>query len=207
MRIKLGFLSLIALSAMYSPALPVQIGPEIRIGGGNATIGGLGYQNGHVAVPTVDQMIDNAINSSPLTLLSGPDKANIKSAVKTTGFIAAVASDPVTSIVVLSILGGNGQKNDVPIPVVNKPPTGKTWALTAKCVVQQDGGLITAMFNDDPEHIADIAYGDTLNLTAGYCAEYMKHSVTAASIKFTGRSDFPNAVPPVYKHYLVGKTS
>jgi hypothetical protein len=62
------------------------------------------------------------------------------------------------------------------------------------------------MFSDDPEHIMETHDGDTLNLTAGYCPEYMQRSVTTVKIKQTGRSDYPGATAPRYRHYLVGKT-
>jgi hypothetical protein len=196
-----------AVFMIVSPTRSAQIGPPIRIGGGEATIGGLGVKKGGgIAVPTVDQLIDNVINSTPLTVLSDADKNNIRGAIKTTGYVAAVASDPVTGIIVISVLSGKGEKQDIPIPTVNSPPTGKTWTFNAKCLVQQAGGLITAMFNDDPEHIDDPQPGDILTLTAGYCPEYKDKSITSVKITWTGHSDYPNAQPPLYKHYIVGNT-
>jgi hypothetical protein len=139
MRIKLPIIPILTLVVMASPALSIQIGPEIRVGGGKACIGGACVGKGGVKLPTVDELIDNAINSSPLTLLSDADKKNVREAVKTTGFVAAVASDPVTGIVIISVLAGKGEKQDVPVPTVDAPPTGTIWSLQAKCIVQQEG--------------------------------------------------------------------
>lgn len=207
----MGFLRQIVLVVtaftIASSAQSAQFGPEIRIGGGEATIGGGGVKKGgSIAVPSVDQLIDTAINSTPLTLLSDPDKKNVREAIKTTGFVSAVVSDPVTGIILVSVLSGKGEEQKVLIPTVNAPPTGKTWTFNAKCLVQQGGGLITAMFNDDPEHIKDPKRGDTLVLTAGYCVEYKEKSVTNVKIKLTGQHDDPDAQPPLYKHYVAGNT-
>lgn len=193
--------------AVITPAWPIQIGPEIRIGGGEATIGGIGVRNGKVVTPTPDQILDTAINSTPLVVLSDADKKNVKQAIVTTGFVLAVASDPVTGIVLITVLKGNGEKEDIPVPTVNAPPTGKIIELTAKCIVQQEGGTITAMLNDDPAQLTGLALGDTLKLSAGYCAEYQQKSVTSVTVKYTGRSDYPAAVPPLFRHYLVGRTT
>ena len=181
-----------------------QIGPEIRIGPGEATIGGVGVRNGGIVVPTLDQAIDTAINTSPLVVLSDADKKNVHQAIKTVGFVSAVLHDPVTGLIIISVLNGKGEKQNIPVPINDATPTGNTWPLAAKCIVQQEGGLITAMFADDPAHITEATYGDTLKLTANYCAEYKEKSATAVSMKMTGRSDFPNAAPPLYRHYLVG---
>jgi hypothetical protein len=200
-------LILTVASIAATPAWPIQIGPEIRIGGGEATFGGVGVKNGKVVVPTPDQLLDTAINSTPLTLLSDADKRNVKQAIVTTGFVMAVVSDPITGIVLITVLQGNGDKTDVPVPTVNAPPTGKVVELAAKCIVQQAGGTITAMLNDDAPRLAELAAGDTLKLSAGYCPEYQKNSVTSVTVKYSGRSDFPDAKPPLYKHYIVGRTT
>lgn len=201
-------IGLVAVAVMIASSVQSQqIGPEIRIGGGEATVGGAGIKKGGgIAVPTLDQLIDNAINSTPLTFLSDADKNNVRQAIKTTGFVSAVVSDPVTGIIIISVLSGKGEKQDIPIPTVNAPSTGTTWALNAKCLVQQAGGLITAMFSDDPEHVKDPKPGDTVMLTAAYCPEYKDKSVTNVKIKWTGHSDYPDAKPPLYKHYIVGNT-
>lgn len=204
--LKIGLMLTIA-TGVVTPAWPIQIGPEIRVGGGEATIGGVGVRNGKVVVPTPDQLLDSAINSTPAALLSDADKKNVKQAIITTGFIAAVASDPITGIVLITVLQGSGDKSDVPVPTVNAPPTGKTIELSAKCITQQEGGAITAMFNDDPPRLAELAPGDMMKLSAGYCPEYQKNSVTSVTVKYTGRSDFPDAKPPLYKHYIVGRAS
>jgi hypothetical protein len=200
-------LTLTLAAATATPALPVQIGPVIRVGPKEATIGGAGVRNGKVVAPTPDQMLDSAINSTPLALASDADKKNIKKAITTTGVVAAVVANPVTGIVLITVLQGNGDKTDVPVPTVDAPPTGKTFELTAKCIAQQEGGIITAMFNDDPPRLAELSAGDTLKMSAGYCDEYKKSSVTSVTVKYTGRSDFPDAKPPLYKHYIVGRTT
>lgn len=184
-----------------------QIGPRIKVGGGSVSIGGLTVGKDGVELPTIDQLIDDSINSTPLTLLSDADKNNIRDAVKTTGVVAAIVNDPITGIVVAQIIYGDGEKEDIPIPTVNAPPTGNSWSFSATCIVQQEGELITAMFNDDPTDLDKISDGDTLNLTASYCAEYGSKSVTSVKIKMTGRSDFPDVKPPRYRHYIVGQAN
>lgn len=200
-------LAVLFIAISTNQARPIQIGPEIRIGGGEATIGGLGIKNGKVVTPTPDQLLDSAINTTPLMVLSDADKKNVKQAIVTTGVIATVVSNPVLGLVVISVLNGTGQKTDVPVPVTEAPPTGTTLDFTAKCLVQQEGGLITALFTDDPPRLADLKAGDTLNLHAPFCPEYPKNSVTNVTVKFTGKSDYPTATPPQYRHYVVGRSA
>lgn len=207
MRLPLLVIHLFALMLLANSAFSIQIGPEIRIGAGEATIGGLGVKpGGKLAVPNVDQVLDNYINSTPLTLLSDADKANIKGAAKAVGFVSAVVSDPVTGLVIISILSGDGKQNDIPIPTVETPPTGKSWTFTAKCLVQQEGGLVTAFFDQTPAGLDQIKHGDILDLTANHCPEYREKSVTAVKVKMSGRTDPPGAQPPAYLHYIVGRT-
>ncbi|WP_017965239.1 hypothetical protein [Rhizobium leguminosarum] len=198
--------SYLALSIISAPAYSIQIGPEIRMGPGEVTIGGAGVRDGKVVAPTPDEMLDTVINSTPLAVLSDADKNNVKQAIVTTGYAAAILSDPVTSIVIISVMSKDGSK-DVPVPVKEALPTGKEWAFSAKCIVQQPGGLITAFFVDDPAQLNDIANGDKIILSAAVCPEYKEKSVTAVTIKFTGRSDFPDAKEGEYKHYIVGRTT
>ncbi|OWO89551.1 hypothetical protein B5E41_30375 [Rhizobium esperanzae] len=195
----------ILATVLATPALPLQIGPPIRIGPGEATVGGFGYKDGKVATPTPDQLLDNVINSTPLAALSDADKKNIKQAIVTTGYVAAVAADPVASLVIISVLSKDGTQRDVPIPVKDTPPTGTTWTLAASCVTQQEGDLITAMFVADVEHLSDIKRGDLLKLTAPFCEEYKEHSVTAVTIKVTGKSDVSDAAPDEFRHYVTGR--
>lgn len=184
----------------------VQIGPEIRIGSGEATVGGAGIKDGKVAVPTIDQVIDSAIASSlPLMLLSDKDKAAAREAIKAGGLVLGVAADPILGMFIISVLNSKGEPQDKMVRTVNAPPTGKSWTFQAKCIVQQGGGLFTAMFNTDPPDIMTAAYGDTINLKAGVCAEYQDKSVTAVTMKLTGRLDEPAAKPPEYLHYLMGR--
>jgi hypothetical protein len=205
MRIFFPVAGMTALLLLTYPASSYQIGPRIVVGGGKACVGDACVSKHGVTLPTLDQLIDNAINGSPLQLLSDADKKNVREAIKTTGFVSAIAADPVTGIVILTVLSPKGEKTDVPVPTVDAPPTGKTWSFKARCLVQQEGGLVTAMFNDDPEHMMEIKLGDTLILTAGYCVEYKQKSVTAVTIKFSGRTDYADSQPPIYRHYLVGK--
>lgn len=186
-----------------NPASAWQIGPRIVIGDGNACIGGACIGKDGVKLPTVDDLIDSAINSGPLTLLSDADKDNIREAIKTTGVVSTIVSNPVTGIVIAHIIYGDGKQQDIPIPTQNIPPTGKNWSLLATCIVQQKD-IITAMFNNDPTNIDKVADGDTINLTAPFCKEYTENSVTSVRIKMTGRSDYPDVSPPRYRHYIVG---
>lgn len=183
-----------------------QIGPELRFDGKNLSIGGVSVGSDGIELPSVDDLIDSTISSTPLTLLSDSDKGNIKEALKTTAVLTAVVSDPITGMVIATIISADGTKQDIPVPTVDAPPTGETWSFTSACIVQSEGNFITAMFRDEPADISSPAFGDTLNLAAPYCPEYGNKSVTSVVIKFTGRSDFPDAQPPVFRHYLVGNT-
>ncbi|MBY5453930.1 hypothetical protein HFO91_30595 [Rhizobium leguminosarum] len=194
----------LATILVATPALPKQWGPEIRIGPKEATVGGAGYKNGKVVTPTPDQLLDNVINSTPLAALSDADKKNVKQAIVTTGYVAAVAANPA-SLVIISVLSKDGSKRDVPIPVKDTPPTGTTWTLAASCVTQQEGDLVTAMFVADVEHLNDIKRGDLLKLTAPVCKEYKEHSVTAVTIKMTGKTDVSDAAKGEFKHYVTGR--
>ena len=77
-------------------------------------------------------------------------------------------------------------------------------SFTATCITQQHGNLITAVFNDDPGQISNVDYGDRLDLTAAACPQH-KASVTAVSIKVTGKVHMHDAKPPIYRHYIVGE--
>ena len=202
-------LAIAAALMVIGSGLSRQIGPEIRIGGGEATVGGVGVKKGgKLAVPSVDQVLDTVINTNPATaLLSDADKENVKQAIKTAGFVAAVANDPITGIIIISVLSGKGEQKDLPVPQVDAPPTGKTWNLAAACIVQQEGGIITAMFNDDPQPLSQLKPGDALKFTAPYCKEYKNKSITAVTVKYTGKTDQPDAQPPLYRHYVTGRTA
>lgn len=189
------------------PQLPsVQVGPAFRIGPDEATVGGVGVKNGQLAVPTVDQMINTAIDSTAPGL-SDADKNNVRNAIKTTGYVTAVASDPVLAFVVISLVGKDGKTKDVVVPTNNAASTGKSWTFTATCIVQQEKGLITALFNDDPQGLDQVGDGDTVNLTAPYCEAYKEKSVTAVAMRKTGLTNTPDATPPLFRHYLVGRTT
>lgn len=190
------------------PAWALQIGPEIRIGGGEATIGGVGVKGGKVAVPNAGQVLDTIINSTPLAVLSDADKNVVKQAIVVTGVVSTIARDPITGLVILSVIQGeNGERKDIPVPVNPAiPSTGKSWTFVAKCIVQQEQSLITALFVDDPVNIMTIADGDALIITAPHCPEYQQKSVTSVTMILTGRSDVPNASPGKYRHYLVGRS-
>src|SRR5262249_13727927 len=112
------------------PASAIQIGPEIRVGPREFTVGGAGFKDGKPVPPTLDQLIDNYINSTPLVVLSDADKKNVREAAKTTGYVAAVVSNPVTGLVLISVLQPDGTKQDIPVPVINQPPSKKTWSFT-----------------------------------------------------------------------------
>ena len=202
-----NFLTGVALIVLSStPIHAIQIGPEIRIGGGEFTIGGVGVKDGKAAVPTATQLLDTAINSTPLTLLSDADKQNVKQAIVTTGVIAAVASDPIAGLIIVSILAGdNGKRQDIAIPVSDASPTGKTWTLAASCIVQQTGGVITAFFLTNLPELSTIADGDTVQLTAPFCPEYKQLSVTVIRIKKTGLTNIPGAADGKIHNVLVGR--
>ncbi|SIO49736.1 hypothetical protein SAMN05443247_06533 [Bradyrhizobium erythrophlei] len=202
---KSALISLLAWISLMAPALAQQIGPEIRVGPGEVSVGGAGIKDGKVVTPTPDQILKTVIDSNPATMfLSDADKQNVKSAIITTGYVSALVSDPVAGLVLISVLSKNGEKRDVPIPTVAAPPTGKTWVLTAKCIVQQTGNLITALFDNDPDHIAEVGFGDTMNVTAAVCPEYKQRSVTSVRMKVTGKNHVEDAKPPMYRHYFVG---
>jgi hypothetical protein len=63
------------------------------------------------------------------------------------------------------------------------------------------------MFDDDPLGVMQVAYGDTMNLTADFCPEYKEKSITAVKIIETGMHHEPDAKPPMYKHYFIGKAA
>ena len=199
--------ALFGIAALLSaaPSYAIQIGPVIKIDdGGNLCVGGGCVGPDGVKLPTVDELIDDAINTTPLTLLGDGDKAKLHNIIKTTGYVAAVVADPVVGTVIVTVLIGD-KKQDVVVPTTNAPPTAKIWDFQADCIVQTSGKIM-AMFNNDPPHLnkQDMTPGDTVNLLAPVCTQYGSNSVTYASVKFTGLTDVPDAVPPAYRHFLVG---
>lgn len=204
-RVEFGAVFL-AVAMISAPAYPIQIGPEIRVGPDEFTIGGAGVKDGKVKAPTPDEVVDTLINSTPLAVLSDADKKNVKGAIVTTGYVSAFLSDPITSIVLITVFTKNGEKS-VPVPVKTAVPSGIEWAFKSKCIVQQPDGHIMALFVDTPDKLKDIKIGDKLNLTADVCPEYQDKSVTSVTINYSGRSDYPEAPAGEIKHYIVGKTA
>ena len=207
MRIYLGIAGAIAIAVISTASVSArQIGPRIKIGGGNVCVAGVGVCNGKLSLlPSADEAIDTLINSTPFAFASDADKKNIHTAVKTTGYISTIIHDPVTGLVIITVLEANGRKRDVVVATRDAPPTGATWTFSAKCIVMQEGKKITAMFDTSPPHLnkQEIHGGDTIVLTAPFCEDYQKASVTSARVKFTGLTPTGD-LPPAYTNFLVG---
>lgn len=167
-------------------------------------------RDGNVRVKSPSEVLNDSLNSVPgYGLLSDADKKNIQAAIVTTGAVAAVVSDPVGGTIFIKILSGPDAKEDtVAIPVGDPTPTGKSWEITATCIAQQEGKLITAYFNTDPvPEVSNIADGDTVNLTAPTCPIFKDKSVTSVTIRKTGGNPLANRKPPQYTYVLIGNAT
>jgi hypothetical protein len=195
-------------TSLASAQFPIQIGPP----GGGVCVGPLCVDGkGNTRVKTPGEILNDQLNSIPgYTLLSDADKRNVQTAVVTTGVIAAVTTDPVTSLVFIKILsGGEGKEKTVAVPQnPNAPPTGKMWNITAACIAQQESKLITAYFNTSPVPDVDkIGDGDTVNLTAPVCVLFKDKSVTSVTIHKSGGMPIPDTQPPHFTYVLMGEAA
>jgi hypothetical protein len=69
----------------------------------------------------------------------------------------------------------------------------------------QENKKVTAFFDTNSPHLvkSELTPGDTIKLTAPFCPDYSKASVTTATVKFTGLTPTGDP-PPAYTNYLVG---
>src|SRR5262249_44852953 len=134
-------------------------------------------KDGNIKVKKLNQVLEDHLNASPFYAgLSDADKKNVRDAIMTTGVVHKVIEDPVSGFSFAKyLLGKEAEEQSVPVKVDdNAPATGKTWQLTAACIVQQEKDLITAFFDTEapPANWDSIKPGHAVELKAPYCKAY-----------------------------------